>query len=205
VERSPLGLPAMRSVAVAVVLKRFGDPRAQLRRSALVGLSRLAQRGDARVVSRLLRCVQSPDTGVCCDALAALPQYAHGNDSEALAAMVECLWHKRKRVRGAGAVAICEIATRATEMAPEMIIVFVAQNLRSHTCDVYQNSALQVLVQIVEAGGTNAMAAVMEHLGPGYVRTISRIRAETHDAKFPPSNHEDSDSELSDVSWGECS
>lgn len=202
--RSQLGLPTMRTVAVSSALRRLVDTRAQIRCEALNGLAKLACRGDAQVISKLLRCIQSPHASICCDALKSLPKYAYGNDGEVLAAVVNCLWDNHRSVRSAGEMAICELAANASERAPELIIGFLGRNLRSHTCGIHQYSALQVLLQIVEVGGANATAAVMEHLGPGYLTTISRIKAEKQAAIAAKANPlEESDSDLSDASWAD--
>lgn len=186
------GLQNVRSLAVAIAAKTLADRNSRKRCRALQALSKLAQHGDVVVVEQLLRCARSPCTGVRCDAMAALPKYASGDNIEVLTeVMNNCGFSCRSssgivdRLLNAAESSLLELAAKSPEEIPEMIVHCLASrgflDVTIGYPGIRQRSAEKVLVQLVRIGGKRAQQAMDAHLGPAWMQNVKHRRVEVED------------------------
>jgi hypothetical protein len=169
---------SIRSVAIASAVRRFRALKDSVRRSALESILKLGAWDNPAVLDELLVCTSVVDGSICCDALRALPSCPSG-DRRIVAAIVDRFVDDRPDVRRASESAMSKLVLKAPYTVPEEMIRLFATKLRNYTCCWREIAdAARMLAKIADAGGDNAMNAIVEHLGPGYVAAVRRAMSE---------------------------
>jgi len=160
--------------AVRAAARLLHSDSDQVRRASMSVLSALALRGDRVVVDAALECIRHDNRLVRCDGLRMITRFASGKDSTIPPAVACCLGDEETEVQRLAGRALRRLLRETTVQCQVQVVQAMAASLRSQTFNPLGCGAERLLVQLAEMGGVDVEEAIMEHLGPGYARFVSK-------------------------------